>query len=68
MLRRKRPPPADPFDALDTATLAAGYRSSVEAALRARAEFRRLVDTIGPGPVQDRLRESLRMTKTRIEI
>ena len=53
--RRRRPSPPDPFAAFDVSTLPGPYRPAVDDALRARVEFRRLVESLDPGPAHDRL-------------
>jgi hypothetical protein len=57
VFRRRRPSPPDPFAALDVSSLPARYQPPVDDALRARVEFRRMVESLEPGPAQERLRE-----------
>ena len=55
--RAKSSPPEPIAGGIDPSAVAAAYRAPIADALRARAQFGQLVDTLRPGPLQERLRE-----------
>jgi len=55
--RAKSSSPEPIAGGIDPNAVAAAYRAPIADALRARAQFGQLVDTLRPGPLQERLRE-----------
>ncbi len=57
MFRRRPSAPPDPIDQIDPTAVPYRYRPPVVDALAARRRFGELVETLRPGPLQDRLRQ-----------